>query len=98
MSLVHTTYRSVKSYQVKGTRLTPIFKSTQLQPPGMWGVLLWHRPASVVIQHPDGTDEVVEIQDPTRKAQLLLLSLGLVGSLLIALFYSLNTSRKENND
>lgn len=98
MSLIHTTNRAGKPYQINETRLTPIIKSTRLQPPGMWGVLLWHRPASVVVQHPDGTDEIIEIQDPTRKAQLLLLGIALVGSLLIALINRSISERKEPND
>jgi hypothetical protein len=98
MSLIHTVNRVGKTYQVNKSQLTPIFKSSRVQPPGMWGVLLWHRPASVVLQHPDGTDEIIEIQDPTRKAQLVLLGIALIGSLLITLINTSFSKRKGSND
>jgi hypothetical protein len=98
MTLVHTINRSGKTIQVNECQLTPIIKSTRVQPPGMWGVLFWHRPSAVVVQRPNGMDEVIPIQDPTRKAQLLLLGIGLVGSLLIAMYYQLTHERKENHD
>jgi hypothetical protein len=49
----------------------------------MWGVLTWRRPSAVLVQYPDGTEEVITIQDPTRKAQIILLFVGLVGSILM---------------
>jgi len=98
MSSLYTKNRAGKTYTVNETQLTPIVKSTRVQPPGMRGVLLWHRPSAVVVQHPGGRDEIIAIQDPTRKAQLLLLGISLVGSLLITIFYRMISERKELND
>jgi hypothetical protein len=64
----------------------------------MWGALFWHRPSAVVVQHPDGTDEVIQIEDPTRKAQLFLLGIGLIGSLLIIFMNKVIAERSSNND
>ena len=83
MGLVQTDSRAVPPVDLAGYRLIPIEKTSQFQPPGMWGVLSWRRPSAVLVQHPDGTEEVITIQDPTRKAQIILLMIGLVGSILI---------------
>jgi amino acid transporter len=83
MGLIHTENRAGKPIQIAGYQFVPIEKSSRMQPPGKWGVLFWRRPSAVVVQHPDGTDEVIEIQDQTRKAQAILLGIGLVGSFLI---------------
>jgi hypothetical protein len=85
MGLIHTENRVGKPIQVAGYQIMPIEKSTRMQPPGMWGALLWQRPAAVVVQHPDGSDEVIPIRDQTRKAQVILLGISLVGSFLILL-------------
>lgn len=98
MALINTLSQLGKTYQVNQTEITPIVKITKVQPPGMWGVLLWHRPFAVVVQNPGIPDEVVHIKDPTREAQFLLLGISLVGSLLITLFYKSTFERKEKND
>ncbi len=98
MSLINTLNRACTTYQVNKTKITPIVKSTRIQPPGMWGVLLWQRPSAMVVQYPGGTDEIIEINDPTRKAQFLLLGISLLGSLLITIIYKSIFERKENND
>ena len=83
MRLVHTENRAGKPVQMAGYQVYPIEKSSRIQPPGKWGVLFWQRPSAVVVQFPDGSDEVIPIQDQTRKAQVILLGIGLIGSFLI---------------
>jgi len=83
MTLIHTEDRTGKPLEVGGTFIVPVEKSIKIQPPGMWGVFIWRRPSAVIVQHPDGTDEVIAIQDPTRQAILTLLGFGLIGSYLI---------------
>jgi hypothetical protein len=83
MALVHTENLAVKPIDMNGTLIVPIEKSVRIQPPGMWGLLLLRRPSAVVVQHLNGSDEVIPIQDATRRAQFLLLGIGLLGSLLI---------------
>lgn len=71
--------------QAGQARLIPIETATRWQPPGMWSVLLWKRPTAVLVQHPDGSEEMLPIQDVTRQAQLTLLGIGLLGSILLLL-------------
>jgi len=74
-----------KPINVSGYNLYPVEKLSQYQPHGMSGVISWHRPSAVIIQHKDGSKEVIKIQDPTRKAQFILLAFGLTGSMLMLL-------------
>lgn len=94
MSLIQSRNQAFKTYHVDGRKIIPVLKSTRVQPPGMWGVLLWHRPSAILIQNQDGSDELIKIQDPTRRAQWLLLGIGLLGSLLISVFSNAH-KRKE---
>jgi hypothetical protein len=86
MAIIHTENRAGKPIDADGTILVPIEKSTRMQPPGMWGFLIWRRPASVVIQYPNGSEEIIQIQDSTRRAQILLIIIGVIGSVVIWLF------------
>lgn len=83
MALVQTENRAGKPVFWGDTAIIPIEKSVRAQPPGMWGVFCWHKPSAVVVKHPDGVNEIIEIQDPTQQAVLSLLGFGLIGSLLI---------------
>jgi hypothetical protein len=83
MPLIHSENRAGKPIDLDGTLIVPIEKSARMQPPGMWGLLLWRRPSAVVVQHPNGSEEVIQIQDSTRTAQITLLGIALIGSLLI---------------
>ena len=97
MALVHSENRAGKPIRVADYHLIPIEKLLHIQPPGMWGVLLWRRPSSLVIQHPDGPDEVLEIQDQTRQAQIFLLAFGVVTSIIIMLLNTRSNGRRRDN-
>jgi hypothetical protein len=86
MALVHSESQSIKPFDIDGTLIIPVERTLRIQPPGMWGVFLWRRPSEVVVQHVNGSDEVISIQDATRKVQLSILIIGLIGSILIWLF------------
>jgi len=98
MSLIHTRKHVQNTYQLNDKKIMPIMKSTRIQPPAMWGVFFWHRPSAVLVQDPTRTDEIIEIEDPTRKAQLLLLGIGILVSLLISISYKSINERKKAND
>jgi hypothetical protein len=83
MALVHTENLAAKPIELDDTLIVPVEKSSRIQPPGMWGLLLWRRPVSVIVQHTNGSEEIIPVQDATRRAQLLLIGIGLVGSILI---------------
>lgn len=97
MARIHTENRAGKPVRVADYHLIPVERFHRIQPPGMWGVLLWRRPTAVIIQHPDAADEVIEIHDSTREAQIFLLVLGLVVSIILLLLNSSSSERRNNN-
>ena len=85
MSLVQFENRVGNPIKSGRYKIIPIEQSLQLQPPGMRAFLFWRKPSSVVVQHPDGTDEVLDIPDVTRQAQINILGFTLLTSLIICL-------------
>ncbi len=83
MNLIKTEERLGKPIAARGNFIVPVEKITKIQPPGMGGVGLWRRPSAVVVQHPDGRDELIPIQDPTHQAIFSLWGLGLAAALLM---------------
>ena len=83
MSLVQLENRVGKPIKAGPYKIVPIEKSLQWQPPGMRAFMFWRKPSSVVVQHPDGSDEVLEIPDVTRQAQISLVSIALILMLVI---------------
>ena len=83
MSLIQLENRVGKPIKVGSYKIIPIEGSLQIQPPGMWGFFLWRKPSSIIVQHPDGTDQNLEIPDITRQAQISLVSIALVFSLAV---------------
>ena len=83
MSLIQLENRVGKPIKVGPYKIVPIEGSLQLQPPGMRGFFFWRKPSSVVVQYPDGSDEILEIPDITRQAQISLVSFALIFSLVV---------------
>jgi hypothetical protein len=97
MSLIQLENRVGKPIKAGPYKIVPVEKSFQVQPPGMWGFLFWRKPASIVVQHSDGTDEVLEIQDVTRQAQISILAMTSGVMIFMGLIVFLRTmlSKKE---
>jgi hypothetical protein len=62
----------------QGWRVVPFVKTVRLQVPGMQGGMVWTRPATVLAIAPDGTEQVLPVQDVTRRVVALLFGAGLV--------------------
>ena len=95
MSLIQLENRVGKPLKAGPYKIVPIEQSFQVQPPGMWAFLFWRKPSSVVIQHPDGTDEVLEVPDITRQAQIGILGLALLITAVFGLFTFLRDKNSE---
>lgn len=83
MSLVQFENRVGRAIESGPYEIIPIEQSLQLQPPGMRAFMFWRKPSSVIVQHPDGTEEVLEILDVTRQAQISLIGITLLVTLLV---------------
>jgi|SaaInl7_200m_RNA_FD_contig_31_227505_length_740_multi_6_in_0_out_0_2 hypothetical protein len=67
--------------------ITPLARRTCFQAPNYRWFLSWQRPKAVVVEIPGGHQELLPIEDVTRRAQLILMGIGLLGSLLIWLVF-----------
>jgi hypothetical protein len=81
--LVKIENRAGHPIQAGEIQIIPITQSIKAQPPGFWGLLLWNRPTAVVVRTADGQEKVLPVQDITRYTQLILMGIGVLGSLLI---------------
>ena len=86
MPLVQLENRVGKAIKAGPYNIIPVERSLQMQPPGMRTFMFWRKPSSVIVVHPDGSDEVLEIQDVTRQAQITLFGMALMITLVVWLF------------
>lgn len=90
MSLIQYENRVGQAIKTGPYQVIPIETSLQMQPPGMRTFLFWRKPASVIVQHPDGSDEVLQIPDITRQAQI---SLVIIAMIIASAFWLINRTR-----
>ena len=64
--------------------VTVISKTLKLQVPGMPVGLVWNRPTAVRVQTAGSGEVTLPVVDETRQLQILLLALGIAGSILIS--------------
>lgn len=53
--------------QFRDLQLVPFTRSVCLRVPGLNGGLIWNRPASVLVIDAEGREQVLPVQDPTRR-------------------------------
>lgn len=83
MSLVELENRVGGPIKAGPYKIIPIEQSLQVQPPGMRCFSFWRKPSSVIVQHPDGRDEIIEVPDITRQAQISLIGITAILTLVI---------------
>ena len=71
-------------------QIIPIERRWQVQSPGKRFFAFWRSPASVLVLYPEGGEEILEIPDLTRRAQIAIWGLAL---LIPALVWLLRRSR-----
>lgn len=86
--------RPAESVRVGKTRLIPFAQSVLIALPGIPGGLIWNRPVSILSVYPDGREEVTPVTDMTRRIQIVIFGIGLIGGLLMCISY-LNRQTKE---
>ena len=69
--------------QVGNLEIVPLVRKVRLRSLNYRSTLLWGTPEAVIVQVSDGTQEILPIRDQTRRAQMLLLGFGILGSFLI---------------
>lgn len=87
MSLLQLENRVGKPIKAGQYQIIPIEQSLQVQPPGMQHFFFfWRKPSSVVVEHPNGSDEIISITDVTRLAQITIWGVALLIPFVIWLF------------
>ncbi|HEY62242.1 MAG: hypothetical protein J7L73_08875 [Anaerolineales bacterium] len=89
--LIRIQTRAIPKISTKNYEITPFVKSIRIQPPGFWGILIWNRPSAIAVETKQGDQRIISITDYTRLAQLIILGIGIVGSILLLVF-----NRKNN--
>ncbi len=69
----------------EGGRLIPFSRSLVFRSPWWPAILIWNRPAAVLVKKNDGQEQVIPIIDVTRRWQVAILGGALLGGLLISL-------------
>lgn len=85
-----------QTLRIGKTRLIPFAQSFQISLPGFPGGLIWNRPLTILVQYPDGREEVTPIPDVTRRIQFTIYGIGILGGLFL-LVSILNQRIKEKN-
>ena len=76
--------REGKPFRVGEQTITVISRVLRLQVPGMPVGLVWNRPASVRVMTDGASDVILPVVDETRRMQIVLLGLGIAGSIILS--------------
>jgi hypothetical protein len=76
--------REGKPFQVGEQTITLISRVLRLQIPGMPVGLVWNRPAEVRVETKGASDVILPVIDETRYMQIMLLALGIAGSIVLS--------------
>jgi hypothetical protein len=68
--------------QSEAFTLIPFTQRTGVQLPGREVRWLWQRPTSILVQRPDGSEEVIPVVDTQRNLLLAILAAGLATGLV----------------
>ncbi len=70
-------------FEVGDATVKLLSRSLRFQPASYRWALIWQRPKAVVVRKQNGDQEILPIRNVTRRAQLIIIGLGLLVSLLI---------------
>jgi hypothetical protein len=73
-----------KPITVGEQKITVISRALRLQIPNLPVGLVWNRPSAVRVQTAGAGEVTLPVVDETRRYQILLLALGIAGSLLLS--------------
>ena len=83
--------------------LTPVSQAVVIRTPGQVNGLVWNRPVAVRVQRVPApgaemqATQVMPVYDYTRRAQILILGVGLLGSALIWLIFRNRSKHLSEN-
>lgn len=82
MSFLHLETNPNPPLESEAFTLIPFIQRTGVQLPGREVRWIWQRPVSILIQRPDGSEEVIPVVDTQRNLLLAVLAAGLATGLV----------------
>jgi len=79
--------REGEPFRVGEQTITVISRVLHLQVPGMMVGLVWNRPAEVRVETKGASDVILPVIDETRWVQIVLLGLGIAGSIVLSVLF-----------
>ncbi len=70
-------YRCGQPVKHHGRILTPFNRVVSLRFAGRSFGAVWNKPSSLLVQQPDGSEQILPIPDPTRRTMIVILASGL---------------------
>jgi len=84
---IHIRTNVGKAININGSTIVPIARSVHIRLPWVPGGIIWNRPVAVLVRHSDGTEYTLPVHDVTRRLQVLILTAGALGALLLWLLH-----------
>jgi len=76
-----------KPVKVGDQTITVVSRALRWSPPWGFGGVVWNRPVAVKVQAANGVEQILPVVDETRRRQIIILALGLVGVILISALF-----------
>lgn len=92
-NFIHVETNAGQPFNTGKVKIIPFARSVRFEFPGATGGFIWNRPVSLLVDKGDGSEQVLNIPDMTRRAQIALLGFGLVGGLFLSLLYKVINKR-----
>ena len=92
--LLSVEYQAAQPIVHAGLRIVPFMRIVRLRSPLGRAALRWTKPASVLVTHPDGAEQILHVPDPTRSFVICMAITTLATWLL---FRSLSKRRNQND-
>jgi hypothetical protein len=87
--------RAGQPVQTRGAQVTPFSQAIHLRFPGLPGGLIWNRPVSLLAVYPDGREEVLRVEDPTRRWVWTLLGVAFLAWVITVLMKRYQNERSS---
>jgi hypothetical protein len=84
--LIRTETKTGETINAGDVKITPFSKSTSILSKGKNIGLIWNRPDSILVQQPDGSEQVIPVIDVTRQILWAIMGLSALVIMLLAVF------------
>lgn len=82
--LIRTETKTGETINAGDVKITPFSKSTSILSKGKYVGLIWNRPDSILVQRPDGSEQVIPVIDVTRQVLWAIMGLSALVIMLLA--------------